>query len=361
MTRLKAVPTAPAEPLPDFASRLLAWHRQHGRHELPWQLTRSPYRVWLSEIMLQQTQVATVIPYFERFVEALPDLATLARADADEVMALWSGLGYYSRARNLHRAAQLCVDLHAGELPDDFDALLALPGIGRSTAGAILAQAWGRKAAILDGNVKRVICRSHGIDGFPGLPTVERELWRLSDALLPDDHLPQYTQAIMDLGATVCTRTRPECPRCPLLVDCVAFAQDRVRELPTPRPAKELPERECHWLLLIDNDDRVLLERRPPTGIWGGLWSLPEFNDEASLRSELALRIDRNRDEGAALTPIRHVFSHYAVTATPVRYRVRAASAIADSDRERWFPRHELARIGLPQPIRRLLADTMSA
>jgi A/G-specific adenine glycosylase len=343
--------------MPAFAPRLLAWHREHGRHGLPWQRPRTPYRVWLSEIMLQQTQVATVIPYFERFVAALPDVRTLACADPDHVMALWSGLGYYSRARNLHRTAQLCVERHGGDLPDDFDALLKLPGIGRSTAGAILAQAFGRKAAILDGNVKRVLCRSHGIEGFPGSPTVEKALWQLSESLLPDEDLPRYTQAIMDLGATVCTRARPACPSCPLRDGCVALARDLVRELPFPRPSKTLPERRCHWLLLVDARGRILLERRPPAGIWGGLWSLPEFDDADAMHSVLALRSSRPAGHRESLPPVRHVFSHYAVTATPVRLLVQADWTIADSDRERWFDRHALADIGLPQPIRRLLCE----
>lgn len=355
MTRQKRRPIRRTEHVPNFAQRLWAWHRQHGRHALPWQQPRTPYRVWLSEIMLQQTQVATVIPYFNRFVDALPSVDALADAHPDEVMALWSGLGYYSRARNLHRAAQLCLDRHGGELPDDFDALLALPGIGRSTAGAILAQAYGRAFAILDGNVKRVLCRSHGVEGYPGVSTVQRELWRIAESLLPEEDLPAYTQAIMDLGALVCTRARPDCPRCPLSGDCVALAQDRVRELPSPRPAKALPERECHWLMLVDEDDRVLLERRPPVGIWGGLWSLPEFPDAAALRAAPALHRHGLPPNTVALAPVRHVFSHYAVTATPVRCRAKTASTVADGDRERWFSRDELANIGLPQPVRRLL------
>ena len=346
-------------PLPDFAARLLAWHDIHGRHDLPWQHPRSAYRVWLSEIMLQQTQVATVSGYFTRFVDALPTLPALAAAPVDQVMALWSGLGYYSRARNLHRAAQICVDEHRGQLPDDLDALLALPGIGRSTAGAILTQAFGRRAPILDGNVKRVLCRSHGIEGFPGERAVEQQLWRLADALLPDARLADYTQAVMDLGATVCTRARPSCAGCPLRKECLALASDRVAMLPTPRPRKSLPERGAAWLLLLDDRQRVLLHKRPAPGIWGGLWSLPEYADEAALRTDLALRFSRRASTNLESLPaIRHVFSHYALTAQTFRLDVAGGgdgAHVAEHDDQRWQPLHELASIGLPQPVRRLL------
>jgi A/G-specific adenine glycosylase len=351
-------PLPAAEPLPAFAPRLLAWHRSHGRHDLPWQVDRSPYRVWLSEVMLQQTQVATALPYFGRFCAALPDLRALAGAPLDQVLALWSGLGYYSRARNLHRAAGLCLERHGGELPDDLDALMALPGIGRSTAGAILAQAFGQRAAILDGNVKRVLCRSHGIDGFPGLPQVERSLWQLAQAQLPDAELPAYTQAVMDLGATVCTRSRPACPRCPLRADCRALAGDRVAELPVPRPTRVLPQRSAAWWLLVDDQDRVLLERRPERGIWGGLWSLPEFADAGAAAIALALRLGRDAGPPRALAPVRHVFSHFALNAQPLRWRLdRSSMALADGEGERWLARHELAALGLPQPVRQLLAE----
>lgn len=344
-------------PMQGFAARLLAWHARHGRHDLPWQQSRTPYRVWLSEIMLQQTQVATVIPYFQRFTEALPDLSALARADADQVMALWAGLGYYSRARNLHRAAQLCVERHGGELPRDFDALLALPGIGRSTAGAILSQAWGDRAAILDGNVKRVLCRSHGVEGFPGTPAVERRLWTLATSLLPEAQLASYTQAVMDLGATVCTRGAPACGACPLRGDCIALAQSRVAELPAPRPARTIPQREISWLVLADTDGRILLERRPPHGIWGGLWSLPEFADLPTMACALAQRLPGFDLE--PLPPVRHAFTHFALTAHPARCivaRDAIALAVADADRERWMSPGEFASVGLPQPVRRLLA-----
>jgi A/G-specific adenine glycosylase len=226
-----------------FAPRLLRWFDVSGRHDLPWQHPRTPYRVWLSEIMLQQTQVKTVIPYFERFVEALPTLPALASASRDDVMALWSGLGYYARARNLQAAAQRCVELHGGELPRDIDALTALPGVGRSTAAAILSQAWGDRHAILDGNVKRVLTRYHGIEGYPGLPAVEKRLWSLAEAHLPATRMADYTQAQMDLGATLCTRSDPACVLCPLQDDCMARVEGRTADLPTPKPSKTAPQK----------------------------------------------------------------------------------------------------------------------
>ncbi len=349
---------AHAEPLPGFASRLLAWHSRHGRHDLPWQHPRTPYRVWLSEIMLQQTQVATVVPYFLRFIEALPDLPALARAPADQVLALWSGLGYYSRARNLHAAAKVCLEHHGGDLPADLQALMALPGIGRSTAGAILAQAWGQRQAILDGNVKRVLCRSHGIDGDPASTAVQNQLWQLAEQLLPDRDLANYTQAIMDFGATVCTRHRPRCGDCVLAEDCIALASDRVDQLPTRKPGRKSLRREASWLLLVDPRDRILLERRPETGIWGGLWSLPEFPDHSALRAELALRLVDHVDEPRSLPVVKHVFTHFVLEATPWHCRVdQSATRIGDNDRERWFAAEELTSIGLPQPVRRLLSE----
>ena len=294
-----------------FADALLRWFDRDGRHDLPWQHPRTPYRTWVAEIMLQQTQVQTVIPYYARFLEALPTLPALAAADADRVLALWSGLGYYARARNLHRAAQVCVAEHGGELPVDFDALAALPGIGRSTAGAILAQAHGARFAILDGNVKRTLARVHGIDGWPGSSAVEKRLWAIAEASLPDARLADYTQAIMDFGATLCTRHDPGCLLCPLQDGCVARREGRVDQLPQARPGKPLPERRTLMLLLRDDAGQVLLARRPPTGVWAGLWSLPETDDHDG-----------------------------------------------DGDDVRWHPLDRLAEIGLPAPVRKLLEET---
>ncbi len=352
--------TNPKRPDPPagFSSRLLAWFDAHGRHDLPWQHPRSAYRVWLSEIMLQQTQVQTVIGYFERFVAALPDLPTLANATSDEVMALWSGLGYYARARNLHATAKECMARHGGELPADFDELIALPGIGRSTAGAILAQAYGLPFAILDGNVKRVLSRWRGIEGWPGGSAVERELWQLADSLLPGERLPDYTQALMDLGATVCTRTAPACLVCPINEDCIARRDDRTAELPTPRPGKAIPRRECTMLLAFDEQGRVLLQKRDGPGVWNGLWSLPEAPDADALDTFIQRHL---RTAGAvqALPAFEHVFSHYRLGIQPRRLdRVEPRLYVADNGPElRWAAPTEWPDIGLPAPVRKLLAS----
>ncbi|RPD88041.1 A/G-specific adenine glycosylase [Luteimonas sp. 100069] len=345
----------------DYATRLLAWFDVHGRHDLPWQHPRTPYRVWLSEIMLQQTQVRVVIPYFERFVAALPDVQALASAPQDTVLALWSGLGYYARARNLHAAAQRCVDMHGGDLPRDPVALLELPGIGRSTAGAILSQAWGDPFAILDGNVKRVLARRHAVEGWPGQPKVETRLWAIAEGLLPANRLADYTQAQMDFGATLCTRHNPACLLCPVNADCAAFLQGRVDELPTPRPAKALPEREASVLLLEDGQGRVLLEKRPPTGVWASLWSLPQADDDAQALDWLAGQspgiVDPvDVDSPRRLQPVQHGFTHFRLRLQPLHWSGLAARHhVRDNDRLRWVARDELATLGIPAPIRTLL------
>lgn len=339
-----------------FADRLLAWFDTSGRHDLPWQHPRTPYRVWLSEIMLQQTQVRVVIPYFERFVAALPDIAALAAAPLDDVLALWSGLGYYARARNLHAAARACVAEHGGELPRDFDALVALPGIGRSTAGAILAQAWGERIAILDGNVKRVLCRHRGIAGWPGTPSIEKTLWEIAASQLPDARLADYTQAQMDFGATLCTRHDPACVLCPLQDDCIALASGRVAELPTPKPGKPLPERKAIVLLLQDQQGRVLLQRRPPAGVWAALWSLPEAGSHEDARAWFDANIAGDYDGGQPLAAIAHGFTHYRLELQPVRWGgVAPRAAVRDNDDLRWVARDELPTLGIPAPIRKLL------
>lgn len=345
-----------------FAPRLLAWFDQHGRHDLPWQHPRSAYRVWLSEIMLQQTQVQTVIPYFQRFIEALPSLPALAAANSDEVMALWSGLGYYARARNLHATAKLCVQHHDGELPADFDALMALPGIGRSTAGAILAQAHALPFPILDGNVKRVLTRWRGIDGWPSTPTVERELWQLAQTLLPQTRLPDYTQAQMDLGATLCTRNQPACLLCPVSDDCIARQENRTAELPTPKPGKAIPKRECAMLLAFDEKGRVLLQKRDAPGVWNGLWSLPEAANADAL--ENFIRHHLHATQAAHTLPaFEHVFSHYRLTISPQRHdNVKPRLHVAENTPElRWAAPAEWPAIGLPAPVRKLLQSSARA
>jgi A/G-specific adenine glycosylase len=344
-----------------FAERLIAWQRRHGRHDLPWQNTRDPYRIWLSEIMLQQTQVATVIPYYARFLSRFPDVAALAAANVDDVMALWAGLGYYTRARNLHRCAQVVVAQHGGEFPASPDALATLPGIGRSTAAAIASFAFGARATILDGNVKRVLARIFGIDGFPGDKRVETAMWALAETLMPgadagSAQVSAYTQGLMDLGATLCVRGKPDCAHCPFAAECVANLTGRQRELPVARPKKTIPTRRT-WMLILRDGPAVLLERRPPTGIWGGLWSLPEAGDEAALAV-------RAGELGAAnplarLAPLTHTFTHFKLDIEPrlADYDVRGAqgaSALRD-EQSAWVPLDELDAYGVPAPVRKLL------
>lgn len=320
-----------------FADRLLAWFDRHGRHDLPWQHPREPYRVWLAEIMLQQTQVATVIPYFERFVEALPDLQALAQAHEDRVLALWSGLGYYRRARFLHRAARQIVAEHDGRFPREMAALLALPGIGRSTAAAILAQAFGLRHAILDGNVKRVLARHRGIEGWPGERKVETALWREAELLTPGQRAADYTQAIMDLGASLCSRRAPECSACPIAEDCRAAASGRTDRIPAARPARVLPERKALLLIQHDTQGRVRLIRRPPSGVWPALWSLPEV-DEAPRNSR-------------SIEGFSHSFTHFRLQAG-VCVAPLKPHGTAESEAEVMAGPDDINAIALPAPVR---------
>lgn len=340
-----------------FARRLLRWFDQHGRHDLPWQHPRTPYRVWVSEVMLQQTQVATVIPYFRRFLDALPNLPALAAADADRVLALWSGLGYYRRARQLHAAARRCMELYAGTLPRDYAALVTLPGIGPSTAGAILALAHDQPAAILDGNVKRVLCRYHGVAGWPGRADVAATLWRHARSHTPSVRSAAYTQALMDLGATVCTPVQPRCDRCPLARTCSARRHGTTATLPEARPRRILPTRKLVFVILRDRRGRVLLERRPPQGVWPGLWSLPEAPNVARANALAASLADLGTATASALPDVRHAFTHFRLQATPLLWEHAGHRArVGDAPDLRWYTRAELASVGLPAPIRRLLA-----
>lgn len=339
-----------------FAERLLRWFDQHGRHDLPWQHPRAAYRVWVSEVMLQQTQVATVVPYFERFMAQFPDVASLAAAALDEVLRLWAGLGYYARARNLHRAAQTIVDAHGGVFPQDFDAVSALPGIGPSTAGAILAQAHGQRHAILDGNVRRVLARHAGIEGWPGLPRVQAQLWDIAQTHLPHARLADYTQAIMDLGNAVCRARTPQCVDCPVRDDCVALREDRIATLPSARPARVRPLRQARLLLVINAQDEVLALRRPPSGIWGGLWCPPLLDAQDSL--EAALQRAGAAPAGVdALGPLRHAFTHFDLELLPLRAGCDPrASALAETSGHAWLKLSEPGSWpGLPAPIRKLL------
>ncbi len=337
------------------SDKLLAWFDRHGRHDLPWQQPRSHYRVWISEIMLQQTQVGTVIPYFIRFMDRFPDITSLADASQDEVLHLWTGLGYYARARNLHKAAQQIRDQHQGRFPRDYQAVLALPGIGRSTAGAILAQALDQRHAILDGNVKRVLSRYHAISGWPGTKTVEDQLWELAEAATPRQRLADYTQAIMDLGASVCGR-KPNCPECPLAETCRARIEGDPRAFPTPKPRKTLPVRETTMLLIRNEDGLLLLEQRPPAGIWGGLWSLPECptdRDPAEFcQANLGLELNHT-ETGPRL---RHTFSHFHLDISTLLARVSAAKpAIMEGRPQVWYNSRRPDARGLPAPVKALL------
>lgn len=345
----------------DFAARLLAWFRVHGRHDLPWQRNPTPYRVWVSEIMLQQTRVETVVPYFERFTARFPDVASLAEAREDEVLALWAGLGYYSRARNLLRAARRVMTEHGGELPDEPRLLATLPGVGRSTAAAVAALAHGRRAAILDGNVKRVLARHRGVGGWPGRAAVLRRLWDHAEAFTPQAEVAAYTQAIMDLGATVCTRTRPRCAACPVAADCVARSKGLQDRLPEPRPRRALPERERYALVIVAGG-RVLLERRPPAGIWGGLWSLPEVGSEADARAWWWGRFARPAPVAEPLEPVRHTFTHFRLLLHPLRYRLSAMpERVGEGGTTLWYdPEARSPRLGLPTPVVRLLREAGS-
>ncbi len=336
----------------DFAPRLVSWQQQHGRHDLPWQGTRDPYRIWLSEIMLQQTRVETVIPYYTRFLARFPDLAALAAADVDSVMARWAGLGYYSRARNLHAAAGRIAVEHGGCFPRRFEAILELPGIGRSTAAAIAAFAFGRRGAILDGNVKRVLARVFGIDGWPGEKAVESRMWDLAEALLPESDIRAYTQGLMDLGATLCGRARPRCEICPFGDDCIANRQGRQGELPGARPRKTLPEKTTAMLILLHGGE-ILLEKRPAPGIWGGLWSLPECPadaDPARAAASLGYRAEEARGRPAHV----HTFTHFRLHIQPWLLPVQRPFTAGEPGRL-WLALDDLDGAALPAPVRRIL------
>jgi A/G-specific adenine glycosylase len=368
-----------------FASRLIAWQRTHGRHNLPWQVKdgtarhmqmsdagvpshrllpqsagfasnvseADAYRVWLSEIMLQQTQVATVIPYYQRFVTSFPDIAALAAATEDQVLAHWSGLGYYARGRNLHKAAQIIVDKHGGEFPREFEQIIELPGIGRSTAAAVCALAYHERRAILDGNVKRVLARYCGIGGWAGEKKVEEKLWQQAEALLPQDDVAIYTQSLMDMGSSVCTRSKPKCVLCPVQADCVALRTERIAELPSPRPRKAVPERHAVFLLLMHGND-ILLEKRPGSGIWGGLWCPPQFEDEDAAR-DWFVRNGMEANEGDRLDTFTHTFTHFKLHITPLRIRLERKPLRVEQAGRVWLDVEEALGAAIPTPVRAML------
>ena len=339
----------------EFAQPLLVWFEQHGRHHLPWQQPRTPYRVWISEVMLQQTQVSTVIPYFEKFMRSFPSVASLAQASSDAVMQHWAGLGYYARARNMHAAAQRIVAEHHGELPADVDALMALPGIGRSTAGAIASLAFNIPAPLLDGNAKRVYARHFGVAGWPGESRIEKRLWAFAEQHTPKDRAADYAQAIMDLGAMLCTRKKPDCANCPVNTSCRARAENAVECYPYPRPGKVRPLRKTRMLILL-RDNQVLLEKRPPSGIWGGLWSLPELPEKTDAvqycRDQFALQPHSLQQQA----PLRHGFTHFELEIQPLLASdvIPADSGQVQDAQQRWCKLSQLP--ALPAPIKRLLA-----
>jgi len=341
-----------------FALTVQRWQQEHGRHHLPWQGTRDPYRIWLAEIMLQQTQVGAVIGYYQRFLTRFPDLATLARATQDEVMPYWAGLGYYARARNLHRCAQIIVRDWGGAFPPDAQSIMRLPGIGRSTAAAIAAFAYGARSPILDGNVRRVFCRYFGIDGIVESPATQRFLWDTAERVLraaPKDlDMTAYTQGLMDLGATVCTRTAPACAICPLTTDCTARKTGMQAALPRPKQKKPTPERDC-VMLILRRDDCVLLQQRPAPGVWGGLWSLPQYDDKAAMARDWRTR--GVRTAGALrLAAFLHVFTHFKLHIQPCLLDVRTVpSPPALQVAERWQSLNTVAEAALPAPVRKLL------
>lgn len=343
----------------DIAGPLLTWFEQHGRHDLPWQVG-DPYRVWVSEIMLQQTQVTTVLGYYGRFVDRFPDVQTLAAAPQDEVLHLWSGLGYYARARNLHAAARQIVAAHQGVVPRNAEALQALPGIGRSTAGAILALTWGDRQPILDGNVKRVLGRYHRIPGWPGSSRVAREYWQIAERHTPQQRVREYTQAIMDLGASVCTRGAPRCPECPVRRRCEAAARGDMLAYPHRKPKTGKPIRHRALLVIRRGDGCLLLEKRPPTGIWGGLWSFPER--ERVAENAIAPWCENLCGVGPQavrlLPSFDHLFTHFRLTAAPVLCDIKADRAgIMEAGSRLWYNPEQPDGIGLPAPVRRLIRE----
>lgn len=340
-----------------FAPRLLAWFTVHGRHSLPWQADLSPYRVWVSEVMLQQTQVATVIPYYERFIREFPDVRSLAEAPLDEVLHLWTGLGYYARARNLQAAAKVIQAEHGGVFPETIDAVTALPGIGRSTAGAILAICRGQRHPILDGNVKRVLARVFGIAGDPTSSAVLAQLWAQAEACTPQEQVGDYTQAIMDLGATLCTRARPACTVCPMNDGCIAALEGRQTELPSPKQKRTRPSREATLLIAqrgINAACSVLVERRPPSGLWGGLWAPPQFDSPSEAIAWCTKKIGEPQLDGGVLEPIDHAFTHFDLRLNPLRVRCQLTSQVREDGDLLWYRLESPPRIGLPQPIAKL-------
>lgn len=347
-------------PIPNFADKLLTWFDQHGRKDLPWQQNKTPYRVWVSEIMLQQTQVATVIDYYLRFMARFPTVFELAEAHEDEVLEHWAGLGYYARARNLHKTAKRVAHDYQGEFPTDLEQMCDLSGIGRSTAGAIMSITMGKQISILDGNVKRVLSRIAGVRTWPGERKTEQQLWALSDQLTPKQRTGDYTQAIMDLGATLCTRSKPDCPRCPMLNDCQAYADGSQGQIPASKPKKAIPTKQI-WMPIIEHPKLgLLLEKRPPSGIWGGLYSLPEISYEYGLdelEDAIAQELGLKTRMAEIRKPFVHVFSHYKLEINPVDFVLsKGAEQIREQASLNWHSPAQIENLGLPAPVKNILS-----
>lgn len=341
----------------DFALRLIKWQKLHGRHDLPWQNTRDPYAIWVSEIMLQQTQVTAVIGYYQRFMQRFPTIQSLADAEQEEVMQHWSGLGYYSRARNLHKSAQTIMDDHDGHFPQDFETIQTLSGIGRSTAAAIASFAFNQVQTILDGNVKRVLARHFVVQGWPSAPKVEKQLWSLAESLLPKTDMVAYTQGLMDLGATLCTRSKPQCNACPLSNSCGALAQNLTKDLPTSKPKTISPQKQTTMLLLLHGNE-VMLEKRPQSGIWGGLWSLPEIADH-EIAAEVALRrfaFEVESEEPLAI--VNHAFTHFKLAITPQPCRLISKPQQLNAPNLIWLSIDAAISAAIPTPVRNILLST---
>lgn len=346
----------------DFANTLLHWYQDYGRKHLPWQQDITPYRVWVSEIMLQQTQVATVIPYFERFMERFPDVFSLAAAEQDEVLHLWTGLGYYARGRNLHACAKAVVEQHQGEFPNTVEQLSALPGIGRSTAGAIASISMGIRAPILDGNVKRVLTRYFAVEGWPGTTAVQKQLWDIAERLTPDHSYREYTQVMMDLGATLCTRSKPACGICPLLPGCQGYRTGKPTQFPNSKPKKEKPTKDTWMLMIQSSDGSYLLKQRPQTGIWGGLWSFPEAASEQAAHELLATHYP-NADAETCIhrEPFRHTFSHYHLNIHPLYVKSRSQCLHIGETESHWYNPEQPSELGLAAPVKKLLHQTQES
>jgi len=338
----------------DFANRLIAWQKIHGRHDLPWQNTIDPYAIWVSEIMLQQTQVAAVIGYYSEFMQRFPTIASLANATQEEVLQHWSGLGYYSRARNLHNAAVTIMDKHHGQFPQNFEVIQTLSGIGRSTAAAIASFAFSQVQTILDGNVKRVLARHFLIEGWPGSPKIEKELWLLAEKLLPEQGMAAYTQGLMDLGATLCVRSKPKCGTCPLSASCKALQQQRVHELPTPKPRKAIPEKHT-TMLILRRGDEVLLEKRPSTGIWGGLWSFPEVENNQNVTALMQNKFGIIAENDVSLPKLTHVFTHFKLHIQPRILQTLKQHPQVNQAAHIWLSIEDAIGAAIPTPIRKIL------